>query len=425
MKPRQIPQSQDAEKGVLGSIMLAPGRILDECANNRIGEHHFFTPSHRVIFGKMVEMREHQKPIDLISLTQYIEDRGALENVGGAAAINELFTFVPSASNADYYIQILKEKHICRMAIEAAEKILEVAYDPSAGTDIASIAQEALVKISGLTESKAETKHIRDVILRRLDYYEALMKRKGGLEGISTGITPLDRATRGLRPGNMIVIAAATKGGKTALAINLGLNVAFQSIPIGIFSLEMNEGELADRMISARGMIDLSAAGDEGFPKGVQDRMRKTALSIAEHPVYIRDESVLSPAQFKAAARKMVAQQGVKLLIVDYLQLMQPTDPKEGRERQVADLSRTLKTTAGELGIPIIVLSQLNDNGRSRESRAIEQDANIFAVIEEEQPEKDGPLHHYINLKLTRDCRSGRIPITFHKEFTAFTEKFE
>lgn len=410
-----IPQSADAEKGLLGSILLAPSRVLDLCATRRVTAEWFTDPAHGRIYNLACNMHEECKPIDLISVTQELEDRGTLKHVGGAAAVTELFRFVPSAGNADYYLQILAEKLQLRIAIEVADEILHAAR--SLDGDISNIAQAGLLKIAGMSESSSATKHIREIVFRRLDYYEEIAKNGAKLEGIPTGIAPLDRATRGLRPGNVIVIAAQTKGGKTTLALNFAQNAAENGHGVGIFSLEMSEGELADALIAIKSGVDISATSEEGMSQRDMRQIVGAVEKLAGYEIYVRDESVLTPSQFRAAARKLCVEKGCKLLIVDYLQLMEPSARDDNRERQVAESSRVIKTTAAELGVPIIVLSQLNDHGRSRESRAIEQDSNIFAVIEEDD---DG---HWINLKLTRDCRGGRIPVTFRKEVRQFAER--
>lgn len=410
-----VPQSADAEKGLLGSILISPGRTLDLCAERRVTAEWFTDPAHGRIFNLACRMHDERRPIDLISVTQELEDRNLLKQVGGPGAVTDLFTFVPSAGNAPYYLQILAEKLQLRIAIEVADAILHAAR--SLDGDISNIAQAGLLKIAGMSESSAATKHIRDIMMRRLDYYEQIAKTGARLEGIPTGITPLDRATRGLRPGNVIVIAAQTKGGKTTLALNFAQNAADSGYGVGIFSLEMSEGELADALLAIKSGVDLSATSEEGMSQRDMKAIVRAAGLIAESEIYVRDESVLTPAQFRAAARKLCVEKGCKLLVVDYLQLMEPSARDDSRERQVAESSRVIKTTAAELGVPIIVLSQLNDHGRSRESRAIEQDSNIFAVIEED----DGG--HWINLKLTRDCRGGRIPVTFRKEVRQFAER--
>ena len=407
-----LPQCLEAEKSLIGSLMLN-AKIISH-AVEEVGEEDIHLQAHRGIWRLLVCMWAENKPIDLVTVSEAADATGIVEQVGGHSYITECFTFVPTATNWKEYAAIVREKAFARRAIDIGNEILEAAYDPASGHGLSEIIQAALVKITGLSESKAETKHIKDVLLRRLEYFENLSRSGTKLEGLPTGIANLDRLMRGLRPGNMITIAAETKGGKSALALNIATNVALCGHAVGVISLEMNEGELADRLISAHASVDLAAITDGGLSKSSADRIRSTIQTLIKTKITIRDESVLTPLQFRAVARKLVAQQKCQLLIVDYLQLMAPGSNDDTRERQVAECSRTIKTTASELGIPIIVLSQLNENGRSRESRAIEQDSNIFAVIEE----RDGNC--FINLKYTRDCPRGRIPVTFHREFTRF-----
>jgi replicative DNA helicase len=364
----------------------------------------------------MLQMWTDRKGVNLITLTQGLEDSALLEQAGGAAYVTELFTFVPTASGSKYYCNILREKWIARTAIDVAMNIQEAAFDPSIHPDLESRVQEDLVKIASMFESKAKTQTMGDLVLRALDRYEQNHKNGGGLTGLSTGIAPLDKATRGLKPGEMITIAAPTKGGKSALALNIAMHNGLSGIPVGVFSLEMNADELTDRLIAAHGSVDMCAMTDGGFSQRDVTSLTRAAAELSNAPIFIRDEATMSPLQFRAAARKLTAQHKCRLLVVDYVQLMEPSNRTDGRERQVAECSRTIKTTAAELGIPIIVLAQLNDDGRSRESRAIEQDSNVFAVIEEQ----DGK--YYLNLKYTRSCPSTRIPVTFRKEYTRFEQ---
>jgi replicative DNA helicase len=413
MANQTTPQSRDAEKGLLGSMLLAPDRVIAEfveCGN----EEFFYYPAHRTIYRRMMQMWAERKGLNLITLTQGLEDAGLLEEVGGAAYTTELFNFVPTASGSKYYYDILREKWIARTAIAVTDGIQEAAYDPSAQPDLESRVQEGLVKIASMFESKAKTQNMGELVMRALDRYEANHKNGGGLTGLSTGIAPLDKATRGLKPGEMITIAAPTKGGKSALALNIAMHNGLAGIPVAILSLEMNADELTDRLISSHASVDLSVMSDGGLSQHEAMSLTRAAAQLSSAPMFIRDEAIMSPLPVsrgrpKAHGATRVPPVGRRLRAADGT-----LEPDPSRERQVAECSRTIKTTAGELGIPIIVLAQLNDDGRSRESRAIEQDSNIFALIEEEEG------RHYLNLKYTRSCPRSRIPLTFRKKYTRF-----
>ena len=409
---RQPPQAIEAEKWLLGAMMLSEEVIGD--AIEIIRESDFYHPPHRALWRLIVSMWTNRRPIDLVTLPAAAESAGLIAAVGGAAYIVDIFTVVNAANNWRHYAEIIRESSIARQVIEVGMKLTEAAYNPAERVNLAEYAEGALIQIAGFSESKAETKHISDILARRLDYYEKLATSGSVIEGLTTGIDPLDRAIRGLRAGNMIVIAAATKAGKTSLALNIMTHVALSGHSVGIFSLEMNEGELADRLIAAHAEIDLSVITRSGLSWSERDRLMDAVGILSKTGIFVRDESVLAPLQFRAAARKLVVQHKCKLLIVDYAQLMEPASRDDNRERQVAECSRTIKTTAAELEIPIIVLSQLNEQGRSRESRTLEQDANIFAVIEEIE------FEHYLNIKYARDCARTKIPLTFRKEYTRF-----
>lgn len=415
-----IPSAIDSEKGILCSAMLSEkvfGKIIE-----RANLEWFHHPCHKTLWSLMLDQWNASKPVDLISLTQLAEDKGLLEGLGGAVFITEISTFVPVASNWQEYCNIVEEKFRKRKAIEFAYELLESAQGQGSNIkELDSVIQNGLINISNLSQSKAVTKHVKECIARRLDYYETLVVGGRKIEGISSGIPTLDRMIRGLRPGNMIVIGAETKAGKTSLAMNIALNVALSGHAVGIFSLEMNEEELIDRLIAADSEVDLSSASSGVMSGKSVERVLKSALRIAETNIHLRDEGSLTALQFRAACYSMKAQHNVDLIILDYAQLVEPDSDDDSREQQVAKISRTTKLTAVALGIPIIILTQLNEKGRARESRALEHDANVFLVIEKEGKE-DNP-NYFLRAKLARDCAAGRIPLTFQGEYTKFSEK--
>lgn len=425
MKPRQLPSSIESEKGLIGSALITSKQLPDMLA--LVTEEDFHHPSHQILWQLIVEQFNGKKPIDLITITQLAEDKKLLSKVGGAAYITEMFCAVPSASNWKYYCEIVKEKSACRKAIQIATDILEAAYDPAADMSITEAVQSGLIKVAGLTQSSAETTSIKEIMVMLADEFEEIATSGRKKTGILSGIGPLDKKTHGFQPGNMIVIAAATKVGKTSLALNIGLNVAMAGSPVGIFSLEMNKLELGRRLIAAQSGYNINSVGDEPISQHNCSKIMNAIAAIAETNIHIRDEADMTMTQFRSAAHRMVMRDDVKLIILDYAQLVIPSNKKETREQQVAEVSRTVKLTAGELGIPIIILSQINDDGRSRESRSLENDANIFMVVEKEKAGKtdDDGFNYYLNLKHTRDCPSGRIPLSFRNEITKFEERIE
>jgi replicative DNA helicase len=228
----------------------------------------------------MLQMWTDRKGIDLVTLTQSLDDSGLLREVGGAAYVTEVFNFVPTASGWKYYCDILREKWIARKAIEVTAEIQEAAFNPSADPNLESRVQEGLVKIASLFESRTKTHGMGELVLRALDRYEENHRKGGGIEGLSTGIGPLDKATRGLKSGEMITIAALTKGGKSTLALNIAMHNGLLGIPVGVFSLEMNANELTDRLIAAHGSVDMCAMTDGGLSKGDLDSLTHAAAEL-------------------------------------------------------------------------------------------------------------------------------------------------
>ena len=226
---RSLPQSPDAEKGILGSILLSPGKVLDECIQQQVGEKYFHQPAHARIFTILVEMRETNRPIDLITLTQLLSDRHLLEEVGGAAAVTDLFTFVPTASNASYYLELLREKFLLREIIGTCTEYGARAYEEQG--DVAILLDEAEARILSIGDDrfKAKVPEMKELAMEALDSIEKLFQNRGALTGLPTGFSGIDQMTNGMHPGEMIVIAARPSMGKTALAMNIAEHVAMEA----------------------------------------------------------------------------------------------------------------------------------------------------------------------------------------------------
>ena len=409
------PQSVDAEKALLCSLM-GNMKLVDEHAD-ALKSSLFFDARHRVLFDAIMHLWKEGKDCDIITLTDALTSSGSIENIGGAGYVSEVFTFLPTWQNAGEYLDILKKKHTARLAISVAKKIIATAEDPVTSDDLGETVQKALVSVAADSETTSRIESVGEAAMKRLGTYEEIFKNKGKIMGLTTGLKPLDELTGGLKAGQLIVIGAPTKGGKTALALNIALRTATAGNGVGVFSLEMSSGELIDRLVASSSGVDLSILSREPTSQDLK-KITFGVNQVSSLPIWIRDESQINPLQLRAAARRMVATHNVKLIVVDYIQLIEPTDRKEGRERQVAEVSRTLKQLAKELGVTIIALTQLNADGASRESRAIEHDCDSFWVIRHDEEKRKWAL----DIRLARSHSRGSIPLEFRSQYLRFDE---
>lgn len=415
-----LPTSLDAEKAFISAMLQRPS-IINEAAD-KISEKLFFHPAHKRIFNSAIELWKEGNGCDLVTITEHMSNAGTLDMAGGPPFITECFIAPCVPSNWEEYVEILKHKHTSRLAIAAAERIIASANDPSSAGELSEIVQKALVAVAADAETTSRIESVKDVAMERLNEYDEMVKNRGKLIGITSGFAPLDSMTGGFRNGQLIVIGAPTKGGKTAMALNMAMRTAdIGQNPVGIISLEMSKGELMDRLIASKSGADLSLltrAGD--VDQQLMGKIRQGVTQITKLPIWIRDESSLNCLQLRAAVRRMVAVHKVKMVVIDYIQLLEPTNTKDSRERQVAEASRTLKTLAKECGIVIIALTQLNADGASRESRAIEHDCDLFLTISQDEKE---PSSWFLNIKLARACPRASIPLTFRSEYLRFDER--
>lgn len=416
-----LPKDEDAEKAFL-SCVIQQSSLLNEVADGNIGKlfHH---PCHRRIFDAALNLWKEGKDCDLVTLTDAMNEAGTLELSGGAAFLTECFISPAVLGNWENYLGILKRKHTARLAISAAERIIASAQNPADTGDLSEIVQKALVAVAADAETASRIITIKEAAGHRLNEYQKMVDNKGKLLGITTGFSQLDELTGGFRGGQLIVIGAPTKGGKTAMALNMAMRTSdFGGNPVGIVSLEMSSGELVDRLIASYSGADVSLLSKKD-PHN--DLMKKIGIGVGQLSglkLFIRDESSMNCLQLRAAVRRMVAVHQVKMVVVDYIQLIEPTDRKDSRERQVADVSRTLKMLAKEMNIVILALTQLNSDGASRESRAIEHDCDLFLTINQSEKEPDD---WFLNIRLARACPRASIPLSFRSEFLRFDERHE
>jgi replicative DNA helicase len=437
---RTPPNSVEAEQGVLGSMLISPRDTIAECVE-KINEEYFYVPAHQTIYTVLVELWNAGQAIDLITFTQVLRDRNLLESLGGAAFVTGLFTFVPTAANVQYYLDIVRDKYILREIIAAATESVRRAYEEQ--DEVNNLLDEVEQRIFAVGEDrfKGQMLSMKDQVMEAIESIEKLYERKGGITGISTGFVEFDRMTSGMHGAEMIVIAARPSMGKTALVMNIAEHVAVQEkLPVGVFSLEMSSQQLVQRLLCSRARVNLQKVRDGFLAERDFPSLTAAASKLAEAKIFIDDSAGLSILELRAKARRLRAQHDVQLLIVDYLQLLRSTSRRaqDNRQLEISEISAGIKGLAKELKIPIIVVAQLNRQPEARsggkprlsdlrESGSIEQDADLVGLLvrpeiyeedEEARAEKAGEAELIIAKQ--RNGPVGEIPLTFLKEFTRF-----
>jgi replicative DNA helicase len=445
---RSPPQSRDAEQGVLGSMLLSPKDVIALCVE-KINADYFYIPAHQTIYNLLVEMWNDQKAIDLITFTQVLRDRQLLEVVGGAALVTHLLTFVPTAANVEYYLEIVREKFILRQIISTCTTSITRAYNDQ--DEVTRLLDEVERDIFAIGEEryKAQILSMKEQVMGALESIEKLFENKGAITGISTGFRDFDKLTSGLHSAEMIVIAARPSMGKTALAMNIAEYAAIQlKLPVAIFSLEMSAQQLVQRMLCSRARVNLAKTRDGFLAEADFPKLTNSAAKLAEARIFIDDSAGLSILELRAKARRLKAQQDVQLIVVDYLQLLRSTSRRaqDNRQLEISEISGGLKALAKELKIPLIVVAQLNRNpeirtgsGKGiprladlRESGSIEQDADLVGLLirdeyyadsDEERKELEGKAELIIAKQ--RNGPIGEVKLTFLKDFTRFEDRAE
>ena len=440
---RTLPHSVEAEQGVLGSMLISPREIIAECVE-KINEDYFYDPAHQTIYTVLVELWNAGQGIDLITFTQVLRDRNLLETVGGAAAVTSLFTFVPTAANVTYYLEIVRDKYILRQIIAACTESVRRSFEEQ--DEVHNLLDEVEQKIFSVGEDrfKGQMLTMKDQVMEAIEAIEQLYERRGGITGISTGFAELDRMTNGLHEAEMIVIAARPSMGKTALAMNIAEHVAInEKLPVAVFSLEMSSQQLVQRLLCSRARVNLQKVRDGFLAERDFPSLTAAASKLAEAQIFIDDSASLSILELRAKARRLKAQKDIKLIVVDYLQLLRSTTRRaqDNRQLEISEISSGLKGLAKELKVPVVVLAQLNRQPEARtggkprlsdlrESGSIEQDADLVGLLvrpeiyeedEDARAEKAGEAELIIAKQ--RNGPVGEIALTFLKEFTRFEDR--
>jgi replicative DNA helicase len=439
---RLPPHSLEAEQGVLGCILISPNQSLGLCLEKlKTGAKAFYDLRHQHLFENMVEMWDTKEPIDLITLQQRLKDKNELDSVGGLSYLAALPEAVPSAANLEYYLDIVQEKALLRKMIQTCTGVITQIYDYEGEVDqLMDDVESQVLKISEEREENTLCS-VKDLVHKAISTIEEFHQRQGMLTGISTGFPDLDKLTSGFHGGEMVVLAARPSMGKTSLAMNIAETVVVeQQLPVGVFSLEMTAESLILRMLCSRARVNLRDIREGFLAERDFPRLTGAAGKMSTAPLYIDDTPGLSILQLRARARRMVQQHGIKLFVIDYLQLLHSTAKRaDNRQQEIADISNGIKALAKELNVPVIVLSQLNrevekEKNRKprlsdlRESGAIEQDADLVALLYKSNggDDEDGPREEQesvpINLIIAkqRNGPTGEVNLTFFKGYTRF-----
>ncbi len=392
---RVPPQSTDAEMALLGSIMLRPDSINE--IMDFINHESFYSQKHRMVYKHMIELFQKATPIDLLSLSSVLRDKGVLDQIGGASYLTELVNVVPSAANIKHYAEIVQKKSIMRNLINSSEEITSLGYDEAG--ELAEILDKAEKKLFEVTNFSSAHRFIQlnETLAEAWDRIDKLHKSKDEMRGIPTGFKDLDMKLAGFQKSDLIILAARPSVGKTSFALDIARQAAVNfNIPVGIFSLEMSSQQLVDRMLAAESRVDAwklrtgKLTADSEF-----DAIRQSLDTLAKAPIYIDDQPANNILKMRSVARRLKSEKGLGLIMVDYLQLMQSTSSaKDNVVQQVTEISRSLKQLARELEVPVLALSQLSRaveqrGGKPRlsdlrDSGSIEQDADVVMFIHRE-----------------------------------------
>lgn len=387
---RVPPQDVGAEQALLGSIMIRPDGLYE--VFDTINPEDFYAEKHRKIYKIMLELQDRSEPIDVVSITSILKEKKQLEQIGGSNYLAEIINLVPSSANLKHYAETVKKKALLRLLIDSADNISEMGYSEEHDLDtIFDHAQKAILNIGNFT--KKNFTRLKDTLVEAWDRFEKLSKSDSEMRGVPTGFKDLDSKLAGLQKSDLIILAARPSMGKTSLAMDIARNAACKyNKSVGIFSLEMSSQQLVDRLIASESQVDSWHLRTGKIKEEADfDRIRDALDRLSTAPIFIDDEPGNNITKMRGVARKLKAEHGLDLIVIDYLQLMIPKKDSDSLVQQVTEISRSLKSLAREIDVPVLALSQLNRaveqrGGRPRlsdlrDSGSIEQDADVVMFI--------------------------------------------
>ncbi len=430
---RVPPQNIDAEKSVLGSLLIDEEAI--GAAIEILDETWFYEQAHRQIFRAVLELYNQRKNVDLITLSDKLKGDGILDQVGGVSYLSFLIDLVPSAANVEHYANIVKEKGVLRRLIKNATNIIAESYESSGNVEeVVDNAERLIFEVADLKQ-RSQSVHIKDLVRQSIEKLDFLYQRKQHVTGIPTGFEKFDHMTSGLQNSDLIIIAGRPSMGKSALAISMAEYVGIeQKQGVAVFSLEMSKEQLVQRMLCSQARVDAHKVRSGFLSPSDWPKLTASAGRLSESKIFIDDTPAISVLELRAKARRLKANQGIELIILDYLQLMRSAVQSESRQQEISEISRSLKALARELSVPVIALSQLSRAVESRqdhkpqlsdlrESGAIEQDADLVVLLMREEyynPTEENKGVADVIIAKQRNGPVGTVKLAFIKEYMRF-----
>ncbi len=430
---RVIPHNIEAEQSALGGMLLSQEAIADVL--EVVTGSDFYAPKHELIFNAIIYLFGRGEPTDVIAVTDYLNKQGNLLKAGGADYLHSLSSFVPTAANAGYYAKIVADKAILRRLIDAGTRIAQSGYESQG--EVEDLVNQAQSEVFAVVSQTAKDDYVGlsesiDFAIRDI---EAAQNRGGDLTGIPTGFTNLDTYTHGLHSGQLVIVAARPSVGKSTFALDIARNAAIKHNQATIFfSLEMGRSEIAMRMLSAESGIYLQSMRKGTLTEGDWAKLAAVRGKINDAPLYIDDSPNMSLVEIRAKCRRLAQQVQLKMVVIDYIQLMTSSKKVESRQQEVSEFSRALKLLSKELGVPVVALSQLNRQAEQtkdkrpelsqlRESGSLEQDADVVILLHREGLfEKDHPRAGEADLILAkqRNGPTGTVTVAFQGQYSRF-----
>lgn len=438
----QAPHSEEAEQALLGACILEGVEYLSQCLSAKVTQDAFYQGRNQILFESLCELYNQRQAIDSLMLIELLRSKGLLETVGGIAYINQLTDRIATVTHFSHYLDIVLEKATLRRLIRTCSWVVEECHRQSKGIENFIEKVESEIFQIGDSRVTGDSITLKDSVMDAMHTVNLLIERKGAVTGVPSGFIDLDKMTSGFQANQLIILAARPSMGKTSLALNIAENnilppKADQTpIPTLVFSLEMGHQELTMRLLCSHAKVSMTRLRDGFSSKQERQALQETAGKFVKCPLWIDDSSSITILELRAKARRLHARHKLGLVIVDYLQLVNGSDPRTPREQQIAEISRGLKGMAKELGLPVIVLSQLNRESEKgqrtpklsdlRESGSIEQDADIVLMLSKARKDLKNEEMTVIGdsaeliIAKQRNGPVGSVPLAFRRELTRF-----